>query len=159
MSKPPTKPKAPRKQSVLTQKQETYVNARLDGKSKAQAAREAGYEGSSVMIEKSEDLKQALAAARSELSDAAQIKRVDVIAMFQEAYGMAKLAGEPASMVSAAKEIGKMLGLYEPETIKLALDQGQSSLQRKLLTLSDAELLEIANGQGQVIDGEFTRVQ
>lgn len=155
----PTKPKAPRKPSVLTDKQDAYVQARLDGKGKRAAAREAGYALSPTAIEQSEDVKAAIAAARSELSDAAQIRRADVIGMFQEAYTMAKLASEPASMVSAAKEIGKMLGLYEPETIKLALDHNQSSLQRKLLTLSDSELLEIANGQGQVIDGEFKRIQ
>lgn len=155
-------PKQPRKKrgdSVVTEKQDKYVEARLDGKSKAESARVAGYNVNGVaQIEKSADVRAALQQARSELSSATQIKRADVIEMFKEAYDMAKLSAEPASMVSAAREIGKMLGLYEPETIKLEASQAGSKIQAKLMIMNDADLLELAEGRAKVVDGEFQRL-
>ncbi len=155
-------PRAPRKkrgESVVTAKQDAYIEARLDGKNKLQAAKEAGYNVNGVsVIEKSADVRAALEQARSELSSAAQIKRADVLDMLKEAYDMAKLAAEPSSMVSAAKEIGKMLGLYEPEVIKLETMRSAGTVQRKLMTMSDEELMEIAEGSAKVVDGEFQRL-
>ena len=89
-------PKQPRKKrgaSVVTEKQDKYIEARLDGKSKLEAAAVAGYNVNGVgQIEKSADVRAALEQARSELSSATQIKRADVIEMLKEAYDMAKLA-------------------------------------------------------------------
>jgi hypothetical protein len=157
-----TAPKQVRKKrgdSVVTEKQDKYIEARLDGKNKRQASIEAGYNVSGIsVIEKSADVRAALESARAELSSAAQIKRADVIEMLKEAYDMAKLAAEPASMVSAAKEIGKMLGFYEPETIRIESARSANSVQRKLMTMSDEELAEIAEGTATVVDGEFQRL-
>ena len=152
-------PRKKRGESVVTEKQDKYVEARLDGKSKRQAAIDAGYSVNNVaQIEKSADVRAALEQARSELSTATQIKRADVIEMLKEAYDMAKLAAEPSSMVSAAKEIGKMLGFYEPETIRIETQRNAGTVQRKLMTMTDEELMEIAEGTAKVIDGEFQRL-
>lgn len=152
-------PRKKRGESVVTEKQDKYIEARLDGKSKRQAAIDAGYNVNGVaVIEKSADVRAALEQARSELSTATQIKRADVIEMLKEAYDMAKLAAEPSSMVSAAKEIGKMLGFYEPETIRIETQRNAGTVQRKLMTMTDEELMEIAEGTAKVIDGEFQRL-
>lgn len=152
-------PRKKRGESVVTEKQDKYIEARLDGKSKRQAAIDAGYSVNNVaQIERSADVRAALEHARSELSTATQIKRADVIEMLKEAYDMAKLAAEPSSMVSAAKEIGKMLGYYEPETIRIETQRNAGTVQRKLMTMTDEELMEIAEGTAKVIDGEFQRL-
>jgi phage terminase small subunit len=145
----------------LTEKQKKYVEKRLDGESQAKSALIAGYSdhpSACTTPEKSEKVKQALALARSELSSATQIKRADVIEMLMEAYDMAKLGAEASSMVAAAREIGKMLGFYEPETVKLELTGDQAQLQTRLRTLTDEELLQIAQGQAKVIEGEFQHI-
>jgi hypothetical protein len=155
-SKPPRKKRGP---SVVTEKQDAYIEARLDGKSKVESAKIAGYSlNGEAQIEKSADVRAALQQARTELSSATQIKRADVIEMLKEAYDMAKLAAEPAAMTGAAKEIGKMLGFYEPETIKIEHGRSTNSIQRKLMTMSDEELMEIAEGTAKVIDGDFQRL-
>jgi len=144
--------------SKLTEKQADYVEARLDGKSKTQAAKLAGYALSATqnaLVEKAPSVSEALARARSELASTTQIKRVEVIEMLKEAYDMAKLVSEPGNMVAAAREIGKMLGFYEPETIKVQMTLQQSNMKQKFEALSDEELLQIAEGQARVIDGEF----
>lgn len=133
------------------------MEARLDGKSKREAALSAGY-ASPANIEASDDVRTALTHARAELSDATQIKRADVVEMLQEAYHLARSAAEPASMVSAAREIGKMLGFYEPETIKVNLSMDQARLQDKFAVMSDEELLQIAQGKSKIIDGTYTRL-
>lgn len=143
----------PRKKSVLTDKQQTYVENRLDGKSKNASAQAAGY--STPVAEKSEAVRTALAIARNELSTATQLKRADVLEMLVEAYDMAKLTAESSAMTAAAREIGKMLGFYEPETIKLELTHAQSSMHNRLRMMSDEELLRIASGTARIIDGEY----
>lgn len=153
-----SKPKKPRKTSVLTEKQSVYVEARLDGKSKKEANALAGYAPTDCLSGKSDEVAKALAEGRNQLSDAAQIKRADVLLMLTEAYDMAKLAAEPASMVSAAREIGKMLGFYEPETIKVELSMSQAKLQRKFEVMTDEQLLEIAEGRAKIIEGDYTRL-
>ena len=149
-----------RKSSVLTDKQSTYVDAVLQNKSKAQAVKEAGYGASvtSVHVEQSDDVRLALKEAREELAESTQYTRAKCAEMFQEAYDLAKTAAEPAAMIAATKELAKMHGFYEPETIKVQLTQSQASLQHRFRTMSREELLEIAAGRAKVIDGEYTRV-
>lgn len=152
---------ARKKGSVLTEKQDAYVEGVLQGKTKQQALKDAGYseKGRGAVVEKSADVVAALAQARSELATSTKTTREDVLGMFKRAYDLAELAAEPSSMVSAAKEIGKMLGFYEPETIKVQLSMGQARLQEKFVMMSDEDLLEIAQGKAKIIDGEFTRVE
>lgn len=143
-----------RKKSALTEQQIEYVENRLDGKSKAEAAKSAGYSSTNTNPELSTKVKNALALARSELSTASQIKRADVIEMLMEAYDMAKITAESSAMTAAAREIGKMLGFYEPETIKVELSHGQANMHNRLRMMSDEELLRIASGEAEIIEGE-----
>lgn len=145
----------------LTEKQTAYVENRMDGKSKYAAAKAAGYgspDTTSTNLERSASVAAALKMAREELSTATQIKRADVIEMFTEAYDLAKLAAEPGNMVAAAREIGKMLGYYEPERIKVDLTLSQERTMQKFTQMSDEELIQIAQGQAKVIDGECVRL-
>lgn len=146
------------KSTVLTDKQHAYAEARLDGKSKNESKRVAGYSDKNKEVEKSRDVTQYIADRQGELVEMTQIRRVDVLNMLKDAYDMAKQMAEPSTMVSAAKEIGKMLGFYEPETIKVELSTNQSNIQRKLMTMSDEELLRIASGTAKVIEGEAEHV-
>jgi phage terminase small subunit len=141
-----------RKKSALTEQQTVYVENRLDGKSKNEAALAAGY--SQPTVEKSKAVSQALAIARSELSTATQIKRADVIEMLMEAYDMGKIMAESTAMTAAAREIGKMLGFYEAEAIKIELTQGQANMHTRLRMMSDEELLRLASGNATLIEGE-----
>ena len=157
----PKKEKKPRQPSVvLTAKQEAYVEARGNGNSKSTSASLAGYANASgaTAAESSEDVQKALKEIRSNLQTATKINREEVVFMLQRAYHMAESLEEPSSMVAAAREIGKMLGFYEPEKIKLELSQDQARLQKKYEIMSDAELLDIINGTTTVVDGEFSHV-
>ena len=55
-------------------------------------------------------------------AEASQMTRKKVIDMQLEAFERAKLIDEPASMVSAAREIGKICGFYEPKKVELTVN-------------------------------------
>ncbi len=142
----------------LTEKQAKVVEALLDGSSPT-AAVKAGYPTTSnPLLLRAPDVVAALAVARGELSSAAQIKRADVLEMLVQAYDTAHMTAEAGNMVAAAREIGKMLGFYEPETIKVEMTMQQAKLKSKFEIMSDEELLEIAEGRARVVDGDYVRL-
>ena len=75
-----------------------------------------------------------------------------------QAYDTAHMTAEAGNMVAAAREIGKMLGFYEPETIKVEMTMQQAKLKSKFEIMSDEELLEIAEGRARVVDGDYVRL-
>lgn len=152
-----------RPQSILlTPQQAAFVDAKMLGKDSIAAARDAGYKGpvaNADRVEKATAVQAALAAARDELSSAAQITRADVIDGFMEAINMAKLAADPASMIKGWSETAKVLGLYAPEVKKVEISGSQKRLQSKYEAMSDMELLDIIEGRVKLIEGESVRVQ
>lgn len=164
-AKPKSKEKpitAERPQSILlTAQQAAFVDAKMLGKDNIDAARAAGYKSpvtTGNQIAKTASVQAALAAARDELSSAAQITRADVIDGFMEAINMAKLAADPASMIKGWSETAKVLGLYAPEVKKLEITGNQKRLQSKYEAMSDMELLDIIEGRVKLIEGESVRV-
>lgn len=88
--------------------------------------------------------------------EAGQMTRKKVMDMFQEAYESAKLISEPASMVAAAREIGKMCGYYENKLVVEHKIGGK--LLDQMTTMTDEQLLEIMVNGGETILGEARRV-
>ena len=74
---------------------------------------------------------------------AGDMTRKKVMDMLLESYDMAKLMAEPASMVSAAREIGKMCGYYAPVESRVKVDVSGNVMLDRLNNLSDAELLKL----------------
>ena len=153
-TKKPRKPRA----TVISEAQDAYVEAILDGKSKAEAALSAGYSHrqSSSAAERSALVQNALAERREELSSATQITRVGVLNGILEAIEMARLQGEPLAMLAGFRDISKMMGYNAPEVKKVEVTSSQGRLRHKMQSLSDDDLLRLAEGGSidDVIDGE-----
>jgi len=148
---------APRPQSViLTEKQDAFVNEIMKGTAPPQAALAAGYAHmkASNEVAKNEQVRTAIAAARNELSSATQISRADVIDGIMESIGLARLAGEPATMIKGWVEVGKILGHYAPEVKRIEMNMNQKRLQSKYEGMSDQELLDIIEGTATVVQDE-----
>ena len=156
-TKKPKKPRKPRA-TVISEAQEAYVEAILDGKSKPEAALAAGYSHgqSFAAAERSQLVQNALAERREELSSATQITRVGVLNGILEAIEMARLQGEPLVMLTGFRDISKMMGYNAPEVKKLEVSTSQGRLRHKIQSLSDEDLMRMAEGEGidDVIDGE-----
>jgi phage terminase small subunit len=89
--------------------------------------------------------------------DAAQMSRKKVMDMLQDAFDCAKLVCEPASMVAAARELGKMCGYYEQKIVVEHKIGGK--LLDRMSTMTDEQLLEIMEtGGGETIIGEARRI-
>lgn len=134
----------------LTLKQERFVDAYILTGNGTEAARQAGYSEKTARVIAQENLlKPAVAAAieakQAEYRAELQIAKEDVIAGILKAIDMAREQQNPAVMIQGCTAIARMLGFFEPETIKAVLSDGAESYKARLAVMSDAELLSLVN--------------
>jgi hypothetical protein len=136
----------------LTAKQLRFVDEYLLDGNGTRAAVAAGYglAGARVRahrLTKDNEAVMAEIAARQGIdSQRLQIGRHEVIAGLQEAFLMARELREPAAMVSAARELGRLMGFYEPQrhALQVSAMADAEPMLRRLHTMSDAELSALA---------------
>ena len=77
--------------------------------------------------------------------DAARLSvdRNRVLTGLLEAVEMAREQRNPAGMIAGLREIGKLMGLYAPERVKMAVDDGQTADLRRLEGMSDEALVAL----------------
>jgi hypothetical protein len=131
---------------VLTEQQKEFAKGLARGENVSSAARRAGYGEDFVRKTAYQVRHQPAFAAyvqklQEEYESAAQMTRKKFMDMLQESYDTAKLLSEPASMVAAAREIGKACGYYAPTQV--AVTHGGNVVLERMNKLSDAELLKI----------------
>ena len=138
----------------LTTQQREFVKHWAAGDSIPNAMARAGYNDQPSYGYRMAKMPNILALYNEEkrlYEEASQMTRKRVMDMLVDAYDMAKLMSEPASMVSAAREVGKMCGYYEPVKTQVNVTvNGQVSIDR-MNRLSDDELLKIIE-QGAMND-------
>lgn len=129
----------------LTEKQKLYALARARGESVPNAMAAAGYNEQvsyGYRMDKMPNVQRLIQQEQALYAEAAQIDRKKVIDMQLEAYEMAKTMAEPATMVAAAREIGKICGLYEPRKVEVSINGSVQHEIHRMESMSDAELLE-----------------
>lgn len=125
----------------LTQQQRMFVKFWAEGDTIPNAMHRAGYNDQpsyGYRMAKMPNILVLFNKVKAQYEEAAQMTRKKVMDMLVESYEMAKLMAEPATMVSAAREVGRMCGYYEPTKVKIEVTHST-----KLETLSDAELYKI----------------
>lgn len=134
--------------SCLTTKQLRWIDEFLvDGNATAAAIR-AGYSERSARSIAHEnmtkpDVQAVLQARQAEVASELQITRQGVIQGLLEAVDMSREQRNPAAMVSALREMGKMLGFYAPETRRVEVAAGQGALQGHFSAMNDEQLLAL----------------
>ena len=140
----------------LTGKQKAYALARARGESVPNAMAAAGYNEQpsyGYRLDKMPNVQALIRQEQALYAEAAQVDRKKVIDMQLEAYEMAKMMAEPATMVAAAREIGKICGLYEPKKVELTVSGRVEHEIHRFEAMSDAELLQVlAQGQSALPD-------
>jgi hypothetical protein len=109
------------------------------------SARVAGYPDPierSLALETDLRIKDAMLAANRLRQYERRLTRDDVLAGFLDAVGMAATATE---LVGAWREIGRVIGAYEPSKVNITVTH-----QQQLKEMGDQELAQLAS-----IDGEF----
>lgn len=130
----------------LTDKQRLFVKFWAEGETITTASAKAGYADDATFAYRLVKMPNVLALysqIKSKYEEAAQMTRQKVMDMMIESYDMAKLMAEPATMVSAAREIGKMCGYYAPVEHKVKMDVTGNIVVDRLNNMSDAELLKL----------------
>ena len=138
--------------SPLTPRQAKFVREYLVDGNGARAAVAAGYgvAGSRVAAHRlltNANVQKALQVRQSADATKLSIQRNDVLQSLLNAYNMALEQGNPAAMVSAARECGRMMGYYAPERQQVeVLHESKTATQDRLERMSDAELMAMITG-------------
>ena len=130
----------------LTEKQKTYAIARARGESVPNAMAQAGYNEQvsyGYRLDKMPNVQALIRQEQGLYAEAAQMDRKKVIDMQLEAFEMARVMAEPSSMVAAAREIGKICGLYEPKKVEVNFNGRVQHEIHRFEAMSDAELLDV----------------
>lgn len=146
----------------LTEMQRAFVQHLVHDKlNQTAAARQAGFNQpatSAHALMRNPKVLAAIAEERLEYAKASGMTKQKVIEGFSEAIDLARIKADPIAMIAGWREIGKMCGFYEATKTKIEVSvQGQVLIQR-LNTMSDEELLALAEGDPTVLEGEFSVV-
>lgn len=101
---------------------------------------------------------QARDMVRRAISATMVITRMDVVAGYQEAIGMAKIQADPLTMMIGWEKTAKILGLEQPTKIDINLTASMEVLQKNVRDLSDADLIAQLSGADAIIDAEFYEI-
>ena len=142
----------------LNSREHAFVENIAMGMGQSASAANAGYahpktNGAKVM--RVPHVLDAIHKRRGELRETFRIKREDVLIGLREAIKDAKLLSDPTAQIAGWREIGRMLGYYEPERKIIELSDHVPTAVQQLQEISTSELLELA-GPSTTIDGEFT---
>lgn len=132
----------------LTVQQAAFAKNWASGDTIANACLRAGYESESYgyVMARMPNVLRVYNREKALYEEACQMTRKKVMDMQLEAFQMAKLMAEPASMVSAAREIGRMCGYYEPVKHQISVDVKGEVTVRQLNSMTDADLLKLITG-------------
>lgn len=144
--------------TALPVKERRYVEARLQGLAQTAAARAAGLDASSATrVERNPRVKEAIRYLLKESTvNVNELTKSDVLTGMMDAVNASATASE---LVMAWREIGKLLGVYEPEKKVLEI---KDYSQQELNEMRDEELLQLAGGRMQdvidVDDADFEEI-
>lgn len=141
---------APAPNRPLTEKQREFVRHWAMGETILSAAYRAGYaDGGTLAYKMAKDpvILRYYNQEKALYEQACAMSRKKVMDMLLEAYDVAKLVTEPASMVSAAREIGRMCGYYEPVKRTIDINVKGNVTVRQLERASDEDLLKLIKGE------------
>lgn len=131
----------------LTEKQLAFARDYARGNSIPNAMARAGYSTTQYSLGyrmvKMPNVLRVIDAERKAFEEENSMTRKKVMDMLLESYDFAKLSAEPATMVSAAREIGRMCGYYEPKKVQVDVNVQGSIAMGRMNALSDADLLKI----------------
>lgn len=139
--------------AVLTSKQLRWIDEYLIDLNGTAAAVRAGYSPKSARSIAHENLTKphilaAIQARQVDMAKDLQLTRQGVIRGLLEAVEMGREQKNPSAMVTALREVSKMLGFTAPEVKRVELSAPQNRAYQDLASWSDAQLLDaIAAGR------------
>jgi phage terminase small subunit len=146
---------------TFTARQKRFIDEMTSGKSVKEATMLAGYAAPRVghRLLKTQTIRDELHRRMTKTRELLEMTRERVQQMVLEAYEVAKLQADAASMVRAASEINKMCGYYATVERHVKLDVSATIHQEEIRALPDSELIRMAGRQmHDVIEGEARQI-
>ena len=139
-----------------------YKANRITGMVPEAAARHAGYLDPNAAVKEIKRhtmIEEQIEAEVKELNREAFYTRNEVMKVTEEAINLARVGGDPGSMIRGVQEINKMQGYYAPESVNIKLDIDQVVRVQQLQEMSESELLRRLGKDAAFIDAEFEELQ
>jgi phage terminase small subunit len=138
----------------LTAKQSKFVAEYLVDGNGARAAVAAGYgrAGAKVTAHRLTHANRAvqaqIQARQAQDSQRLQIERQDVIAGLLGAIEQARAQANPGAMIAGWREVGRMLGFYEPQRHQVEVSAAAEAEMVRYERMTDAELVRLVAAPG-----------
>lgn len=145
---------------TLTSKQKEFIKIWASGESIQSAAIRAGYHdgGRTGYATSKYPVALELYAKEKALYEAScMMTRKKVMDGLLEGVEMAKIIGEPASVIAGWREVGRMCGYYEPVKRQLDINITGDVNIKRLESMPDSELLKLI--KGEVTDVVFNEIE
>jgi hypothetical protein len=131
---------------ALTARQDSFLAAYTGNAT--QAAIDAGYSPRSARQQAARmmanaAIQAALAARQGEDARRLEISRQDAIRGLLEAIDQAREQSNPAAMIAGWREVGRMLGFYEPQRHAVEVSTAASAEAGRYERMTDAELIRL----------------
>ena len=147
----------------LTPRQQLYLENRIQGLSVKASASAAGYSegGRSYQdLENHPRIKYLLHEATKQAFQKITIDRGDVIAGFMDAVNAAQSSTE---LVMAWRELGKIIGAYEPEVkvivhTDITAEKVRNMKDEDLLKMSEMETYLLPDVEEDIVEGDFVEM-
>ena len=134
--------------ATLTARQLRWIDEYLIDFNGAAAAVRAGYSrkcARSIAYENTTkpDIQAVLQERQAAIAKKMQITRQGVIQGLLEAVEIGRELRTPIAMISALREVGRMVGFYAPEVKPVKFTAGQGGVQANLAAMNDVQLLAL----------------
>lgn len=140
---------------MLSEKQLHFIEEYCISHSAADAARKAGYSTKTARSIGHElltkpDIQAAIQARQAATALELGVTRQHVLSDLLDAVRTARAQGNPGAMIQGAREVGKLLGFYEPEAQRVELTVNDRGLAAKYQGMTDQQLTAIIDGKAAV---------
>lgn len=105
------------------------------------------------------EARKVLQAERSRVAEKARVTKEEVIEGLKEAIELGREVGRPEAMVAGWREIGRIIGCYEPTEVKHTHRVEGPISRRQISEMTDEDLLAMAANARDVIDVEAVVVE
>jgi phage terminase small subunit len=138
----------------LTSRQQRFVELYALDRCGTQAAIGAGYTGrpaaaavTASRLLRKPNVQAALQAQEARIAADLEVTRQRVLDGLLEAVEMARERADPAAMISAWREVGRLCGYYAPDRVQVGVQLGDAEAAelRRLEAMSDEELGALVN--------------
>lgn len=140
----------------LTDMQRAFVKLWASGETILSASVKAGYADGGTFCYRMARMPNVMALYNAEklaFEQANDMNRKKVMDGLMDGIEMAKMLGEPASVIAGWREIGKMCGYYEPIKVRHEVSIEGKIVHERLNSMSDDELLELIERRAREAQG------